>query len=48
MKEFIYKLTLVDIGRMGCDKSRCKVNYGKCVELAFILLTVYIHTHISI
>ena len=36
MKEFIYKLTLVDIGRMGCDKSSCKVNCGKCVELARI------------
>ena len=36
MKEFIYELTLVDIGRMGCDKSSCKVNCGKCVELARI------------
>ena len=36
MKKFIYKLTLVDIGRMGCDKSSCKVYYGKCVESARI------------
>jgi len=36
MKEFIYKMTLVDMEQMGCDKSSCRINGGKCVGLARI------------
>ena len=36
MKEFIYKMTIVDMERMGCDKSSCKINRGNCVGLARI------------
>ena len=36
MKEFIYKMTMVDMERMGCDKKSCKINVGNCVGLARI------------
>ena len=34
MKDYIYKMTIVDMERMGCEQSSCKINGGNCVGLA--------------